>query len=552
MKKLIIIVLSALFMLTACTGGESGNGTVGAGIVGTETAGNGNAVTPLTNDHALQGTLTVSAFDSMMAGNFLNEAARLFMEQHPGTEINIETFSSPPEIRMAEGAQGSGMVTMVGGGMNPQERRDYINMINTELMSGGGPDILALDVLPFYQYARNGLLVDLLDLMEADPAFDINDYRRNIFDALTTPDGLFMFPLDYTFEYITFDSDLFDDTTIAELSVRDVFTHDELIQLGMLAFEMAQNTSDTPVPMFPMHVSPGLGRGLLSSIFALNHNHFVDIPNRQANFTNGDFEALLTSVLQIENDGLLMPRQDMQDMQRGVMRVMNQGSVYSFRNSTQLLHEFHTDESVQGFVMAGGSGAASGLFGSDSEMIAGLLASDAGEVPFTLGHAFGINSNSNNQALAWEFIKFLSTDATRDSFLMRGLPTHIETFEARTTQAITDGMMSIGSSAMGGMITQIVGGSALAGAFEVEESDTVETATERDANQEMTPEQIASFNEYVAAVEHFTGLLNTFHTTNTLIDDVISNALTEFFDGTSTASEVAQNLQSRISLVLNE
>ena len=45
-------------------------------------------------------------------------------------------------------------VVIAGGG----DVSDYINMINTELMSGCGPDILAMDILPFYEYARNGPL----------------------------------------------------------------------------------------------------------------------------------------------------------------------------------------------------------------------------------------------------------------------------------------------------------------------------------------------------------------------------------------------------------
>ena len=52
---------------------------------------------------------------------------------------------------MIEGADGAFMATWTQGGDIMQERRDYINRVNTELMSGRGLDIIALDVLPFHR-----------------------------------------------------------------------------------------------------------------------------------------------------------------------------------------------------------------------------------------------------------------------------------------------------------------------------------------------------------------------------------------------------------------
>ncbi|QHI73531.1 type 2 periplasmic-binding domain-containing protein [Aminipila terrae] len=121
----------------------------------------------------LSGEITVSCYDTMMYKDFLENAAKVFEKKHPGTKINVEGFAPMPEVKKME--DGSVMTSSTN---NEQEQADYISKVNTELMSGKGADILAMDVLPYYKYADGGQLENLQNYMDADSSFDIKDYKK--------------------------------------------------------------------------------------------------------------------------------------------------------------------------------------------------------------------------------------------------------------------------------------------------------------------------------------------------------------------------------------
>lgn len=544
MKKFLAVALAMVFALTACVGGNGGGtgnnseGSLAAVALGGE----------------ISGSITVSTFDSMLTGPFLEEAARLFMDQHPGTYITVESFSSMPEIRAVEGGGGGGgarMVNVAGGGINPQERRDYIHFINTELMGGRGPDILAMDVLPFHRYARGGQLVNLAPLMEQDPSFNINDYRTNIFDALTMDTGLFMFPIDYNFNYITFD------TRTASLPTGGTITHDQMFEAG----RQARANMDEPLPVIAQQAGPR--PGLFFDMFMLNLPQFVDFEERNANFNDGSFVQMLETILEHEAEELLIPRITPGEGGGGMMRRLGAQSVFSQRASMQLLNEFHEGTGIMG-------AQARQMMGiSEYDEIAGLLSNNAGDVPFTIGNAFGINSNTPNLALAWEFIKFLSSDAVSQTMRLRGLPTHIGAFEERAEMQITGELMGAvtfqfgggGGGAVGGAVAGGGagggGGARMAGVSPEDMQAMLDAFNEEreereQSDGEITPEQATALAEYKAAVEHFTGLLNTFHFADSQLEDLVLNEVREFFDGNRSAQQVAETLQSRVTLFLNE
>ena len=492
MKKFIAFATAALLGLSACSGGGAAAGTDSPGTNGNSAVSSSTAPVAFTPLDELSGEITVYAFESMMAGSFLDEAARMFMYQHPNVVVNVETFSAMPEIRRMEGAYGEMRIATIAD--DPQSRRDYINMVNTELMSGRGPDIMAMDILPFHAYARNGQLVNLRELMDADPHFNINDYRVNIFDALTTDAGQFIFPVDYSFQYVNFDTSLLPESAVSG----DVFHFEELIELARDAFNNLDESEQ--VPMFGMLAFPSMFNGL----FAQNFNQFVDLNNNTAHFTYGSFEALLNDLISFEQDGFFQPRMAMPE-DTGVLMIspdtleqmMSQRFFYTVLPSIMLSNKFRQDQSEM-MVMSGPGGIAFGGSGNESFEIAGLLGSS-----FTINHGFGINSNSTNQLLAWEFLKFLSTYAMQNIMFSIGFPTHIETFEARTEFSMAN-----------------------------EDREVIDA--------------------YLEAVNHFTSLLDTFQTTDTIITDIVRTEVGEFFEGSRSAAEVAQNLQSRITLVLNE
>ena len=122
----------------------------------------------------LAGEVTVSCYDTMFYKDFLEKAAKTFEKKNPGTKINVESFAPMPDVKTSQ--SGDTMISVVSTGDDTQERAGYIGKINTELMSGEGADVLAIDILPYYKYADSGQLEDLQDYMDADSSFDSSDY----------------------------------------------------------------------------------------------------------------------------------------------------------------------------------------------------------------------------------------------------------------------------------------------------------------------------------------------------------------------------------------
>ena len=81
-----------------------------------------------------------------------------------------------PEVKTSE--DGDSSITIMSTGDDSQERTEYLSKVNTELMSGEGADILAMDILPYCKYAAGGQLEDLQAYMDADETFHMEDYQK--------------------------------------------------------------------------------------------------------------------------------------------------------------------------------------------------------------------------------------------------------------------------------------------------------------------------------------------------------------------------------------
>lgn len=67
-----------------------------------------------------------------------------------------------------------------------------------DLLYGEAPDLLLLGGLPFEQYARQGLLCDLYDYIDADAALSRADFTPNLLRALETDGALYRLPQTYS------------------------------------------------------------------------------------------------------------------------------------------------------------------------------------------------------------------------------------------------------------------------------------------------------------------------------------------------------------------
>jgi multiple sugar transport system substrate-binding protein len=507
MKKLLAILLSVLFVasLSACSVPSGQNeATANPDVTGAPSSADGPAVSG-----EISGEITVSAYDSQTYKAFLEDAARLFEEKYPGTTVTVETFSAMPEVKTS--GQGNKSMTAIQMQDDPQGRQDYISKVNTAMMSGGGADVYAMDVLPIYKYAQSGQLEDLAGYMNADSEFDRAAYRGNILDAIQYNGGTWFLPVDYTFDYFAYDSTLISPDG-SNFGPQSAFSTQQL-------FDLAKELYDGSTKLFNISDYQNKGNGgMWRDLFTDHYTDFVDIQNKTANFADGSFAGLLNTVTGYAQQGYIP--QGVSDRAVNAEDVMRQAGEaptdrYSFKHQSafSLLNQFTRDTGRKlQMVMIGEN---SGIEADDE--IAGIHANADGTVPFTYGQAYGINANSQNKQTAWAFIKFLLSEEMQ-------INTHLSPFS-----------FPVLNSALEKKANSVFGGSFMGA-----------QAGELDEKQQQ------AFDAYLTAIRQMSDQIHSYTWTDTLINDMISAEVQYYFDGSKTAEEVADVLQNKVDLYLNE
>lgn len=114
---------------------------------------------------AAETTLTVWAMEQTP---MLQIAVQRYQSLYPDVELNVVTGHSPEEDSLSE--------------------EDLLRQLNTELLSGEGPDCLILDGLPVQSYIRQGMLQNLDGLVTE------SEFYSNILNGYVEQDGLYAVP----------------------------------------------------------------------------------------------------------------------------------------------------------------------------------------------------------------------------------------------------------------------------------------------------------------------------------------------------------------------
>lgn len=467
---------------------------------------------------AIVGEITVSCYNTIFYKDFIENAAKSFEAKYPGTKINVDAFSQMPNVKSNDSDNETQMV--IEGEEDVQGQFDYINKINTALMSGGGADIFAMDILPFYKYAENGQLEDLQKYIDSDTEFDMNHYKKNIIESLKYNGGQYIFPMDYSFNYYEYDKSLFDESSIVKLQASVSISMEQLVDIAKGAFE---SDPAKPREMFGLNGFKNMGNetSMFNELFLDKYEDFIDIQNRKANFTDGKFAQLLDTVKDWEDKGYILPSNSADLTPNDFAAETDKQFFYKLKGNIELLLGHLRKE---GWTLSIPLAGVSPSINKD-DTFAGMPAGANGSAKFSYSQAYAINANSKNKKLAWEFIKFMASQEMQETLQLypaslTGLPINNE---ARLSKA-KDGII-------GELFVQ---------------------SGESSVNKELTAEQQQAYDEYVNAVEKYSDMLNTYPILDTTINSVINSEVKQFFDGKKSSEDTAKAIQSKVNMYLNE
>lgn len=369
----------------------------------------------------------------------------------------------------------------------------YVKALNTQLLTGEGPDIINTGALAYEKYADKNMLADIGEMMEADKDFDGNSYFTNIFDAMKYRGKLYALPASVKFSVLSADKDILEKEgmQIDDLNwtwkdfngIGDKISKDRKMFVGM------------PVKNLMNYMLKGNIRNFLNEAekkSAFDSPEFInllDMARKYADLTIPAGQAVvnanLSDIEAVQKGSVIFSPVDINDYNSYVFIK----SVY--KGQVRLL-EFPAVEKHKG-------------------------------KEFDSTDVFSINNNSKNREAAWGFLKFILSDEIQADN-MGGFPVNrkaLDKIAQDTADSTKNGNMSFGVSK--------------------KNSDTPVMFD----GKELTREDIDYINSFIER-------MGSYNSSNSGVNAIIRTEALPFFSGQKTAQEVAKVIQQKVNIYLGE
>lgn len=362
--------------------------------------------------------------------------------------------------------------------------------LNTDIVTGNMPDILLLsNDMPISSYNAKGLFADLNPFFESDPELKKEDYLPNVMDALSENDKLYQIvPGFYIFTVFG---------KSADVGTGSGWTFDELKQLVAEKGPEVQAFSDITRQDFMNY-----------SMWFCNEQ-YINWQTGECNFTSQDFIDNLEFASQYPAEISYENYDD--EYWNDYQTSFRDGRTLLMISSLSTFSDYSTAEQ--------------GTFGEAITPI-GFPASDKNGNAMNFNLNFAISSKSKNQQEAWNFIRYFLTDEYQDK-MEYCLPVKISRLEELAKAAQSKPFYTDENGE------------------KVEYDNTYYLNGEEVIIPPMTQEQTDKVMNFIKSVNHVMDY-------NTSINDIINEESEAFFTGQKTAQEVADIIQSRVQIYVNE
>ncbi|MDR1687770.1 MAG: extracellular solute-binding protein [Clostridiales bacterium] len=466
------------------------------------------------------GEISITCYDTSIYKPFLEEAIALFEAKYPGTKINIETFAPLPTITTMENEDGTTSEIMSSSN---DDVPDYITRVTTDIMSGKGADIYAMDRLPYQKYAQSGSLEDMRYYMEADPEFDIANYRANIFEGVRFNGGQFMLPMDFHFSLMLFDREKAGEEAAAKLRSKNEFTYWEMTDIVKERFAADESGAKIMDILF----MDDLTNIMIDDLFLLNSASYVNREDNTVNFTDGAFVDFLTKYKQQADNNYFKSKLTEGEGNNiaGYENPNNQIGYFFKSMLSYAIKDIFLDDAMTAI---GKPGLYSYNVKPNDEKL-GIMVNDKGQGGYEFYVGFAMNSNSVNKRLAWEFMKFMLGEEMQKSLNLLGIPVSKTAYEHYAKQFITESPNYVAGESVG----------------EYTVDGTIVLDEDIEARQ-------AALTQYKQYMEEIIPKLQFAIMRDNTITGMVRAETGAFLSGEKTAEEAAQELQNKVGMYLNE
>lgn len=384
MKKTLFMMLMILLIISvsACST-PAGKGEAQSENKKTETPKEKN-----TPDLKLDGEKKTIVFSTYFPDEFFKQAKKKYEAKHPNITIDLRYVES-------DDAHGEA------------DSEKFIKTTNTAMLSGAGPDLIAMDLLPMGSYVNKQLLVNMSEMMDHDPSFQKDQYFTNILDAVKLNDGIYSMPLNFFLYGL-----VGNETVIDKSGVKIDDTNWDWSQFVDVAKEL--KNADPAKNQTALLSEPHY---LLNEMVKDQYTTYVDQAKGEANFDSEGFTTLLQQVKSLFdeqvasetasrsifwNTSIVSPT----DYIRMMKQSEHYGKGYEF--TSKLYAKPHADGKE-----AGGY--------------------------FRTYNTIGMNAKSEVKAEAWDFIKFMLSDEVQAKAGSAGFPLNKNVYQKQVQQLLQEG-----------------------------------------------------------------------------------------------------------------
>lgn len=326
----------------------------------------------------------------MNADPYLEEAVKQYKKLRPDIQIEIKQYlATTPQ------ADENGM-SQSGAAFTQADVEKYVQTVSTQMMSGKGADIIAMNELPQDKYVQKNMLVNLYDYMDKDPKFKKEQYYQNIFESSQDGDGLYAMPFSFVLDAMTGNKELLDR---AKIKIDDqTWTWDEFKGISKKLKEQAGEDYAAFVNLFPVQ--------LLADYIEANYDKLID--QGKANFDSDLFRDMMKQIKSMYDEGVLKAE-------------------FTYDYSKTLFNNANLLDPITGLSQI----LDPKLQIYQKPTVDGKSKGTSFKSYFTLG----INSKSKVQDEAWDFIKFMLSEEMQSSQVLLSFPMHKGVVEKKLKDA---------------------------------------------------------------------------------------------------------------------
>ncbi|WP_227793400.1 ABC transporter substrate-binding protein [Paenibacillus guangzhouensis] len=327
-------------------------------------------------------------FSTYFPDEFFVQAKKKYEAKHPNITIDLKFIES-------DDAHGEA------------DSEKFIKTTNTAMLSGSGPDLIEMDLLPKGNYVNKHLLVNMSDLIDRDPSFKKEQYYTNILDAVKLDGGIYGMPLNFIMYGL-----IGNETMIDKSGVKFDDTNWDWSRFVDVAKEL-KNAGSANNQSALLSEPPYL----LNEMVKDQYTTFVDQAKGEAKFDSETFTILLEQVKSLFDEQI----------------VSETARQAIFWNTSIVSPTDYIRTMKQSEFFTKGYAYTSKLYAkphADGQPAGGY---------FRTYKTIGMNAKSEVKAEAWDFIKFMLSDEIQARAGSAGFPLNKNVYQKQVQQLLQEG-----------------------------------------------------------------------------------------------------------------